>query len=108
MCGKVSQVLGAASVLADAMEERITKLEGWLSEHESALAKSRRQTNDAQRSYKALLEALQRVFRKHARTNWFDTDDPFSLPPEWEAARVAIYDAIAADAASSSGSSGAG
>lgn len=35
-----------------ALKEQITKLSGWLNEHESALAKLRRKTNDAHRKLK--------------------------------------------------------
>ena len=52
---------------------------------------------------KALLTALQEVFRKHARCCF--QGDPFTFEPEWEKARVAIYDALAADGSGSSGAS---
>ncbi len=42
---------------------------------------------------KALLEALQGVFRKHARCGY--DNKVFSFPPEWEVARIAIRDALA-------------
>ncbi len=51
---------------------------------------------------KALLTALQGVFRKHASAGWFGTDEtfnPFNFPPEWEAARIAIYNVVAVDPA---------
>ncbi len=41
---------------------------------------------------KALLTALQGVFRKHAKPVFYR--EPFNFPPEWEAARVAIKAAV--------------
>ncbi len=41
---------------------------------------------------KALLEALQGVFRKHAHAHW--NGDPYLFPPEWEQARIAIKAAV--------------
>ena len=35
-----------------------------------------------------LLEALQEVFRKHAKAGY--DGDPYKFPPEWEQARKAI------------------
>ena len=52
----------------EALRERVTKLNGWLNEHESMLARSRRETNDSHRKLKAaearmveLAEALERA-----------------------------------------------
>ncbi len=39
----------------------------------------------------ALLEALQGVFRKHAKPGY--EGNPYLFPPEWEEARIAIYNA---------------
>lgn len=59
-------------VEVEVLRERVVKLNGWLTEHESRLAKSRRETNDARREVEALRERVAELEEKLARSEYWE------------------------------------